>query len=66
MNIFCSQVLMKDLTTPVPPNEFKSVIKKSLENASQTHFDRISEEAKEKCEFFMFISDNHDFLSLQL
>ena len=43
---------MKDLTTPVPPNEFKSVIKKSLENASQTHFDRISEEAKEKCEFF--------------
>jgi len=42
------KVLMKDLTTPVPPNEFKSVIKKSLENASQTHFDRISEEAKEK------------------
>ena len=40
---------MKDLTTAVPPNEFKSVIKKSLENASQVHFDRISEEGKVKC-----------------
>jgi len=42
------KVLMKDLTTAVPPNEFKSVIKKSLENASQVHFDRISEEGKVK------------------
>ena len=37
---------MKDITTPVPPNEVRAVIKKSLENAALVNYERLSEEAR--------------------
>jgi len=40
------QVLMKDIVTPVPPEEVRSVIKKCLENAALVNYTRISEYAK--------------------
>ena len=40
------QVLMKDISTPVPPNEVRAVIKKSLENAALVNYERLSEEAR--------------------
>lgn len=40
------QVLMKDIVTPVPPEEVRSVIKKALENAALVNYTRISEYAK--------------------
>ena len=41
-----TQVLMKDISTPVPPNEVRAVIKKSLENAALVNYERLSEEAR--------------------
>ena len=60
---------MKDISTPVPQNEVRTVIKKSLENAALVNYERLSEEARiegnflsvrsaENCVFF------HDFLAL--
>ena len=50
---------MKDISTPVPPNEVRSVIKKSLENAALVNYERLSEEAriegKEKHGFSLLI-----------
>lgn len=40
------QVLMKDIVTPVPPEEVRQVIKKCLENAALVNYTRISEYAK--------------------
>ncbi|XP_052778321.1 calcium-dependent secretion activator 1-like isoform X5 [Mya arenaria] len=40
------RVLMKDIVTPVPPEEVRSVIKKCLENAALVNYTRISEYAK--------------------
>merc|ERR1719150_1098030 len=40
------RVLMKDISTPVPPHEVRAVIKKSLENAALVNYERLSEEAK--------------------
>ena len=40
------QVLMKDISTPVPPHEVRAVIKKSLENAALVNYERLSEEAR--------------------
>jgi hypothetical protein len=40
------QVLMKDISTPVPQHEVRSVIKKSLENAALVNYERLSEEAR--------------------
>ncbi len=40
------QVLMKDIVTPVPPEEVRSVIKKCLENAALVNYTRVSEYAK--------------------
>lgn len=37
---------MKDIVTPVPPEEVRSVIKKALENAALVNYTRISEYAK--------------------
>ena len=37
---------MKDISTPVPPNEVRAVIKKSLENAALVNYERLSEEAR--------------------
>ncbi|XP_053377981.1 calcium-dependent secretion activator 1-like isoform X2 [Mercenaria mercenaria] len=40
------RVLMKDIVTPVPPEEVRTVIKKCLENAALVNYTRISEYAK--------------------
>lgn len=40
------QVLMKDIVTPVPPEEVKGVIRKCLEQAAQLNYQRIKEYAK--------------------
>ena len=37
---------MKDIVTPVPPEEVRYVIKKCLENAALVNYTRISEFAK--------------------
>ena len=37
---------MKDVATPVPQNEVRAVIKKSLENAALVNYERLSEEAR--------------------
>ena len=43
---------MKDISTPVPPNEVRSVIKKSLENAALVNYERLSEEARIEGELY--------------
>merc|ERR1719234_2585339 len=43
-------VLMKDISTPVPPNEVRSVIKTSLEKAALVNYERLSEEARIEAE----------------
>lgn len=40
------RVLMKDVMTPAPADEVRSVIKKCLENAALVNYTRISEQAK--------------------
>lgn len=40
------QVLMKDIVTPVPPEEVRGMIKKSLETAALVNYERLSKEAK--------------------
>ncbi|XP_034442211.1 calcium-dependent secretion activator 1 isoform X17 [Hippoglossus hippoglossus] len=40
------RVLMKDIVTPVPPEEVKGVIRKCLEQAAQLNYERIKEYAK--------------------
>ncbi|XP_041636882.1 calcium-dependent secretion activator 1 isoform X13 [Cheilinus undulatus] len=40
------RVLMKDIVTPVPPEEVKGVIRKCLEQAAQLNFQRIKDYAK--------------------
>lgn len=37
---------MKDIVTPVPPEEVRAMIKKSLENAALDNYTRLSSEAK--------------------
>ena len=41
---------MKDIATPVPQNEVRAVIKKSLENAALVNYERLSEEARIEAE----------------
>ncbi|CAG0888772.1 unnamed protein product [Darwinula stevensoni] len=45
------RVLMKDIVTPVPPEEVRSVIKKCLENAALVNYTRLSAEAKIEDDF---------------
>ncbi|XP_072402890.1 calcium-dependent secretion activator isoform X7 [Diabrotica undecimpunctata] len=40
------RVLMKDIVTPVPPEEVRSMIKKCLETAALVNYTRLSSEAK--------------------
>lgn len=40
------QVLMKDIATPVPPEEVRGLIKKCLETAAYVNYTRLSSEAK--------------------
>ena len=37
---------MKDVASPVPPDEVRGVIKKCLENAALVNYERLSEEAR--------------------
>jgi len=37
---------MKDIVTPVPPEEVRSIIKKCLENAALVNYTKVSEYAK--------------------
>ena len=41
---------MKDISTPVPPNEVRSVIKTSLEKAALVNYERLSEEERIEAE----------------
>lgn len=40
------RVLMKDIVTPVPPEEVRGMIKKCLETAALLNYTRLSSEAK--------------------
>ncbi|XP_031424166.1 calcium-dependent secretion activator 1 isoform X1 [Clupea harengus] len=44
------RVLMKDIVTPVPPEEVKGVIRKCLEQAAQINYQRITEYATAEAE----------------
>ncbi|KAF6715844.1 Calcium-dependent secretion activator 1 [Oryzias melastigma] len=44
------RVLMKDIVTPVPPEEVKGVIRKCLEQAAQLNYQRIKDYAKVEVE----------------
>ena len=50
------QVLMKDIVTPVPPEEVRRVIKKCLENAALVNYTRVSEYAKIEGIYFLNLS----------
>lgn len=52
------RVLMKDIVTPVPPEEVRSMIKKSLETAALVNYTRLSSEAKIEGEIFFFMLQN--------
>ena len=47
------RVLMKDIVTPVTPEEVKTVIRKCLENAALVNYTRISQVAKVEGESFL-------------
>ena len=63
---------MKDIVTPVPPEEVRQVIKKCLENAALVNYTRISEYAKIEgmtpltpiMFFFCKLSGDMNFLSM--
>lgn len=40
------QVMMKDLVTPIPPDEIYGVVKKCLENAALMNYTKVTEMAK--------------------
>lgn len=42
------QVLMKDITTPVPPEEMKNLVKKCLEKAAHINYNQLMEYAQVK------------------
>lgn len=42
------QVLMKDITTPVPPDEMKNLVKKCLEKAARINYSQLMEYAQVK------------------
>lgn len=42
------QVLMKDITTPVPPEEMKKLVKKCLEKAAHINYSQLMEYAQVK------------------
>lgn len=62
---FFSQVLMKDIVTPVPQEEVKGVIRKCLEQAAQINYQRITDYARvegdDLCRLYSFIiHSNHN------
>lgn len=62
------RVLMKDIVTPVPPEEVRSMIKKSLETAALVNYTRLSSEAKiegnVECNRFYGRADRTNLLTL--
>jgi hypothetical protein len=46
---------MKDIVTPVPPEEVRGMIKKSLETAALVNYTRLSAEAKIEGKFVLLI-----------
>lgn len=49
------RVLMKDIVTPVPPEEVRSMIKKSLETAALVNYTRLSSEAKIEGKYRIYV-----------
>ena len=54
---------MKDIVTPVPPEEVRYVIKKCLENAALVNYTRISEFAKIEGIFITYIQQIDERIS---
>lgn len=50
------QVLMKDITTPVPPEEMKKLVQKCLEKAARINYSQLMEYAQIKGEFIVLCS----------
>lgn len=48
------QVLMKDITTPVPPDEMKKLVQKCLEKAARINYSQLIEYAQIKGESLYF------------
>uniref|UniRef100_A0A8D0AKF1 Calcium dependent secretion activator 2 n=1 Tax=Sander lucioperca TaxID=283035 RepID=A0A8D0AKF1_SANLU len=48
------RVLMKDITTPVPPEEMKKLVQKCLESAAQINYSQLIDYAQIKGEGFIF------------
>ena len=49
---------MKDIVTPVPPEEVRTMIKKCLETAALVNYTRLSAEARIEGDFFFFYIKN--------
>jgi hypothetical protein len=54
---------MKDIVTPVPPEEVRGMIKKSLETAALVNYTRLSAEAKIEGNLLSFVQNICRFLS---
>ena len=50
---------MKDIVTPVPPEETRGVIKKCLENAALVNYEQLSNEAKVDGTCFPLVYDTN-------
>lgn len=59
---------MKDITTPVPPEEMKKLVQKCLEKAAQINFSQLIEYAQIKggSALYTFVSNHSDLTSLFL
>lgn len=55
---------MKDIVTPVPPEEVRLMIKKCLETAALVNYTRLSSEAKIEGKSRKIITINVDFISI--
>ena len=54
LRLWLFQVLMKDITTPVPPEEMKKVVQKSLEKAARINYGQLIDYAQIKGDAFIF------------
>lgn len=60
-----SQVLMKDIVTPVPQEEVKAVIRKCLEQAAQINYQHITDYARVEGDLHCpLLSQHYDFKAL--
>jgi hypothetical protein len=51
---FLIQVMMKDLVTPIPPEDMYGIVKKCLENASLMNYTKVTEMAKAEGDYKFF------------